>query len=79
MKLKLRKGWQTCKTDCEVYLYPPGEIVRSKGWIVNMDLDAGIVWVHRNGKGDSRKFKTIEEAHAYLLSVGSKSPWEVVC
>ena len=28
---------------------------------------------------DSFDFNSIEEAHAYLISVGSESPWEEVC
>jgi hypothetical protein len=73
--LKLRDGWQTC-TPCgdTVYLYPPNETTTN--WNYHVDMDADMVVAFPHGGLQCRVFDTIEEAHAYLLSVGSESPWE---
>jgi hypothetical protein len=36
------------------------------------------LYVYPNGDEEDFEFDSIEEAHAYLLSVGSESPWEEV-
>jgi hypothetical protein len=41
-------------------------------------MDAYMVAAFPHGGLQCRVFDTIEEAHAYLLSVGSESPWEEV-
>jgi hypothetical protein len=77
--LKLREGWKTWETDCSIYFYPPWTSPKfGPFWYVYMDLNAKIVYAYPNGGNDSFKCKSTEEAHAYLLSVGSKSPWEEV-
>lgn len=76
MTLKLRDGWKTCETDHCIYIYAPEGLRFSAEWYVDMDPDTGIVYAYPDGGSDGFKFGTIEEAHAYLLSVGSESPWE---
>jgi hypothetical protein len=78
--LKLRKGWKTYKADdyAYTYLYAPEEGLDSPRWYVNMDPDGQNVCAYPHGGWESVEFDTIEEAHAYFLSVGSDSPWEEV-
>jgi len=37
------------------------------------------IYVYPHGNHDDFEFDTIKEAHEYLISVGSESPWEEVC
>ena len=82
MKLKLRDGWKIGKmNNCYegsgewVYLdlqdasweYAYAQFVNNK------------LYVYPNGDEEDFEFDSIEEAHAYLLSVGSESPWEESC
>jgi hypothetical protein len=76
MTLTLRDGWKTCETDCSIYLYAPEGLIFGSGWYVEIDRDTEIVWASANGGHDSVRCESIEEAHEYLLSVGSESPWE---
>jgi hypothetical protein len=75
--LKLRDGWKTFQTDCGIYLYAPEGLTFGSGWYVDIDRDTGIVSASADGGYDSVRCDSIEEAHEYLLSVGSESPWEV--
>ena len=77
--LKLREGWETGKTDkCYnpelVWVYKEGENWES-AYAQFMDEK---VYVYPDGDGEDFEFNSIEDAHAYLLSVGSESPWEEV-
>jgi hypothetical protein len=77
--LKLRKGWKTYKDDCTcTYIYAPEEGLGSSRWYVDMDPDGQNVCAYPHGGWEDFEFDSIEEAHAYLLSVGSESPWEEV-
>ena len=79
MKLKLRDGWEIGKTDkcykpeCD-WVYLAGENWES-AYAQFMDEK---VYVYPNGEREDFEFDSIEDAHAYLISVGSESPWEVV-
>jgi hypothetical protein len=79
--LKLREGWQIGKMNgC-----PKG----SGEWVgadfggasweyAYAQLVNNRVYAYPDGDQEDFEFDTIEEAHAYLLSVGSESPWEEV-
>jgi hypothetical protein len=76
--LKLRDGWQAFTTEHgDTYLYSPDKPTTS--WNYHVDIDADMVAAFPHGGLQCRVFDTIEEAHAYLLSVGSESPWEESC
>jgi hypothetical protein len=76
--LKLRDGWQAFTTEHgDGYLYSPDKPTTS--WNYHVDMDADMVAAFPHGGLQCRVFDTIEEAHAYLLSVGSESPWEESC
>jgi hypothetical protein len=80
MTLKVREGWKIEKMynpyrKGHERIYREGEswghayaLIESKG-----------IYVYPNGGMNDFEFDSIEEAHAYLLSVGSESPWEEVC
>lgn len=80
--LKLRKGWQSVTEAGVTYLYPPGEIITSKGWYMDyLDTpdDEKEIAAYPNGGSEFRVFSDMMEAHEYLIKEGSESPWEVVC
>jgi hypothetical protein len=79
--LRLRKGWQSVTSGRETYIYPPDEITTSKGWYMDyLDApdDEKEIAAYPNGGDEFRVFSDMNEAHAYLINVGSESPWEVV-
>jgi hypothetical protein len=83
MTLKVREGWQSVTgISCGVtYLYPPREITTSNGWYVDyidMPDDEKEIAAYPNGGREYRVFSDMNEAHAYLINVGSESPWEEV-
>jgi hypothetical protein len=79
MTLTLRKGWKTFETDCCIYFYAPEGLTFGSGWYADIDRDTGSVSASADGGHDSVRCESIEEAHEYLLSVGSESPWEAPC
>lgn len=81
MRLKLRQGWQSVTTSGVTYLYPPEEITTSVGWYMDyLDTqdDEKEIAAYPNGGREYRIFSDMLEAHKYLISVRSKSPWEEV-
>jgi hypothetical protein len=79
--LRLRKGWQSVTSDRVTYLYAPDEITTGKGWYIDyLDTpdDEKEIAAYPNGGSEFRVFSDMNEAHAYLINVGSESPWEVV-
>jgi hypothetical protein len=79
--LKLREGWQIGKMD-DCYK-GSGEWVWADFYGASWEyayakLVNNKVYAYPNGDQEDFEFDSIEEAHAYLLSVGSESPWEVV-
>ena len=81
MTLRLRKGWTVGKdgnynSEFFDWIFKVGE-----DWqyayvlLVNSKI---VAYPHGlNSFPDHFEFNSIEEAHAYLISVGSESPWEV--
>ena len=79
--LRLRKWWQSVNADIVTYLYSPDEITTSKGWYMDyLDTpdDEKEIAAYPNGGDEFRVFSDMNEAHAYLINVGSESPWEEV-
>jgi hypothetical protein len=79
--MSLRSGWKTSNP------YPSGwRWFHRVGedWSSPYAVDTGggrgggRVFAYANGNSPQREFPTVREAHAYLLSVGSESPWEEV-
>jgi len=75
--MSLRSGWRTSNP------YPSGwRWFHRVGedWSSPYAVDTGgdRVFTYANGNSPQREFPTVREAHAYLLSVGSESPWEEV-
>ncbi len=81
MTLKLRKGWKISKfNNC---YKGSGEWVLADFYGASWEcayaqIVNNRVYAYPNGDQEDVEFNTIEEAHAYLLSVGSESPWEQV-
>jgi len=79
--LKLREGWVEDDDGSCVLLYPSGgHHLDAYAAVVPWDMGVDS-WVAAYPHGDARYcrvFDTIEEAHAYLLQMGSESPWEMV-
>lgn len=83
--MKLRQGWQSVIEDGITYLYRPNENTFGYEWYVyyldHPDQKKEVVACTKElpylNEGDFRVFSSIMEAHKYLLSVGSESPWEV--
>jgi hypothetical protein len=81
MGLRLKQGWTTGKNDNynskSDWIFKVGEdwqyayvlLVNSKIFAYPHGLDS---------YPDSFEFDSTEDAHAYLISVGSESPWEEV-
>ena len=78
MTLKLREGWE------ETIDQPSGWrwFHRSSGsWEkpYAVDTGKGQVFTYAHGVAPCCIFFTVEKAHAYLVEMGSESPWEEVC
>lgn len=79
MGLRLKQGWTVGKDDN----YNPFDWIFKVGedWQYAYVLLANskvIAYPHGlNSFPDHFEFDSIEDAHAYLISVGSESPWEV--
>jgi hypothetical protein len=79
--LRLRKGWQSVTANRVTYLYPPEEITTGNGWYMDyLDTpdDEKEIAAYPNGGNEYRVFSDMNEAHAYLINIGSESPWEEV-
>jgi hypothetical protein len=80
--LRLRKGWQSVTERGVTYLFPPEEITTGNGWYIDYldmpDDEKEIAAYPNGGESEYLLFSDMNEAHAYLISVGSESPWEVV-
>jgi hypothetical protein len=86
MKLKVRKGWVEDDDGACVLLYPSGgNYLGAYAAVVPWGMGVE-PWVAAYPHGvtkhtekrafGGKTFRTIEEAHAYLLRMGSESPWE---
>ena len=84
--MKVREGWVEDDDGACVLLYPSGGH-HLDAYAAVIPWDMGVdSWVAVYPYGakkhtekpvfDSARFKTIQEAHAYLLQMGSESPWE---
>ena len=79
MKLKLKEDWQSITIGQVKCLYPPGEVTDSNSYYVEIEIRYnGYIDAYPHGSSKYQSFKTIEEAHAYLIESGSESPWEAV-
>jgi len=77
--LRLRKGWQSVTSYGVTCLYAPDEMTTSKVWYMDyLDTpdDEKEIAAYPNGGSEFRVFSDMNEAHAYLINVGSESPWE---
>lgn len=84
--LKLREGWVEDDDGSCILIYPPGgRYLNAYAAVVPWDtsVDSYVV-VYPHGKMHvkkhdlgGRRFKTVKDAHEYLIRVGSESPWEV--
>jgi hypothetical protein len=79
--LKLREGWQIgemndCDESCGEWVY--ADFYGASWECAYAQIVNNRVYAYPNGDQEDVEFNTIEEAHAYLLSVGSESPWEEV-
>ena len=73
--MSLRSGWKTSYPSGWRWFHRVGEDWSSP---YAVDTGGGRVFAYANGNSPQREFPTVREAHAYLLSVGSESPWEEV-
>ena len=82
--LKLREGWKIAEmNDSDKGFCRRGEWVyldlQDASWeYAYAQLVNNRVFAYPNGDQEDFEFDSIEEAHAYLINVGSESPWEVV-
>ncbi len=84
--LKLRDGWVEDDDGACVVIYPSGgHYLDAYAAVVpwGMGVDPWVAaYPHgapkHTGKRalGGKRFRTIEQAHAYLLQMGSESPWE---
>jgi len=81
--LKLNEGWEVGDNGfhpCE-WIFPAGEDYRYS--LAAIHGDGSVTAFPFGDSTDGRdldevRFPTVQEAHEYLLSVGSESPWEEV-
>ena len=81
--LKVRDGWTADDDGNCVFFYPTGTNYLDAYAALVPDA---YVAVFPNGREKRTylpalggvRFNTIQEAHAYLIKIGSESPWEVV-
>jgi hypothetical protein len=88
MTLKVREGWVEDDDGACVLIYPSGgHHLDAYAAVVPWDMGVDS-WVAAYPHGATKhtgkpalggkRFNTIEQAHAYLLQMGSESPWEMV-
>ena len=69
-RFKLKEAWEDPLPD---WVYPA-----SKNWeSAYAQFVDNKVYVYPHGEYDHFEFDSIKDAHAYLISVGSESPWEL--
>lgn len=78
MTLRLREGWEveTDHSGCTAYKREGAASILAYA-IVDPDGEVRAYPSGEFGLHSGRFCESMEEAHAYLISVGSESPWEV--